>query len=346
MFNQKIMRNVFLLKWQIVFCIVSFFFATEWVFAQIVTFSEDTTISIAVDSTAVSLVIPAGSTADEVIVNASSVEVTKGSSGTITITSPIRINLANNQNLQTACDPNQSKLIITVATKVIITPTSTTDYCATVLRGSDGGSGGSSGGSTGGSVSVTTTSTTPETETPKEEASMFKDIGSFKASEQKKILQIAELMLEQKTYKVPATKRYRPAILTRGGFAIQIWNAVAGLGCGSDEKFPGIEACKKKAVEEKFISDSFETDKKVTRLQNYDVLLKAKKISLDKTFTGDDLEEVCSDVKKGTKKMARVYFTARQHGIALKYKGNKCKLDFSFSRQEAAKFAVKALAVE
>ncbi|MBI2638522.1 hypothetical protein HYW83_02935 [Candidatus Peregrinibacteria bacterium] len=321
--------------------------------SSVITFSEDTTITITVEATAVSLVIPAGSTADEVIVNTSSVEITKGSEGNISITSSGRINLVNNQNFQTACDADKSKVAITVDTKVIITPTSTADYCAANLAGGGaGGGGGGGGGSSGGSIVVTTqpvssdAETTPETETPPEEEPMFKDIGKLKKSEQEKILQIAELMLEQKTYKVPATKKYWPSRLTNGYLGIQVWNAVAGIGCGSDKKFPGITACKKEAIKAKFIPSSFSTAKKVTRLQNYEVLLNARNISLDETFTGDDLEEICSDVKKGTKKMAQVYFTARANGIAVKYKGSKCKLNLGFSRKDAASFAVKALAAK
>lgn len=323
-----------------IFLIVSYT-ALVQVAAQSVSFSEDTTVTITVGGSSINLRIPAGSLVNEFIVNASSLEITKGSAGGIAVISSDRIELVNDKGLQTKCESGISKLEITVEAKIIITPTSNTEYCSSATGG------GGSGGSTGGTVAATTPSETPETpETPPKKEPMFKDIGSLKESDQKKILQIAELMLEQKTYKVPAAKKYSPNLLTRGSFAIQIWNAAAGIGCGSDKEFPGITACKKKAVEEKFIPDAFATSKKVMRLTNYEVLLKARNIPLDKTFTADDLEEVCSDVKKGTKKMAQVYFTARANGIAVKYKGNKCKLSLGFSKKEAAHFAVKALAAK
>lgn len=328
----------------------SFLFSATALADPIVTFSEDTTLNITVAGSSTNFTISAGSTANEVIVNVSSIEITKGSAGNITLLSPNKLYLANDQSLSTNCDTNNSKLIITVASKIIITPISQDNYCAAILAGSGGGGGGGGSGtglsSTGVVADATTGGTSGSSTSVVEEGPLFKDISDLSKSDQSKILQIAQLMLDQKTYKVPSTKKYRPASLTRGDFDIQIWNAVAGIGCGSDEKYPGITACKKQAVEAKLISDSFPTDKRVTRLMNYMVLLKAKKIKLEKDFSGDDLEEACSDVKKGSSGVAQIYFTARKYKIASKYKGNSCRLNFGFSRKEAARFAVRAIGAE
>lgn len=369
--------NISLLSkwWFAILGIGLFFFAVPVSMGQAIigsgdiTFTTDVTLNITVNGSSTNLIIPGGSTANEVIVNASSVEITKGSEGHISINSPGRLNLENDKNLQTACDGNQSKLTITIETKVIITPTSASDHCAAVLLGggSAGGGGTSGGGGTGGgSGGVSTPSilpgattppdtTTPPTEQPPAEEPTvdFKDIKKLTEKEQANIVELFKAMLKQYAAKMPANKKYYPNNSARGDFSISTWNTVAGIGCGSQEKFPGNARCKKEAVKAGLLPDDFiktpakfKAFTRVTRLQNYEVLLKARKIPLEQDFSADDLKEVCSDVKKASKKMARVFFTARKYGIAVKYKGNRCSLNSSFKKKEAPRFALKALMAE
>ncbi|MBI2638839.1 DUF2341 domain-containing protein [Candidatus Peregrinibacteria bacterium] len=167
--------------------------------------------------------------------------------------------------------------------------------------------------------------------------SLFKDIDKLKESDQKNIVSIVQFMLDQKTYKVPKNKKYQPKIIVKGLAALQMVNALAEVGCK--------EGCKKAAVKAELVKDKFDLKKKVTRLDMYEMLLKARGAKLE-SADPDDLKDVCEDEKKATKREASIFFTARKYKIAKKYKGSSCKLDKGFSKVEAAYFAVKAKEIE
>jgi hypothetical protein len=93
------------------------------------------------------------------------------------------------------------------------------------------------------------------------------------------------------------------------------------------------------------VKEKFLMEKKVTRLDMYELLLKARGVKLE-SADADDLKEVCSDHKKPTKQEASIFFTARKRQISKKYKGGVCRLNKGFSKIEAAYFATKAQAVE
>ena len=181
-------------------------------------------------------------------------------------------------------------------------------------------------------------------ETPKVEPP-FVDLEDLGGTDKKKILDLVRLMTEQKTYVKPSTKEFGPFFVVKGNFALNVLNAVAGVGCGSEEGYPGMKKCLDTARAEDIVSSTFKLNEKVTRGDFYRALLKARNVELVDS-TPEDLAAYCSDASDASEEMARVYATAKRYRIAVRYKGDMCRLNVAFSRLEAVQFATKALGVK
>ena len=125
-------------------------------------FLQDTTVDLTVGGTSTSFTIVAGSDADSVVADTSTLTVTISSGQSFTITSADRKKLVNDGSVEYTCDSTQSSLTITKSstTTVIITPGS--DQACSI----GGGGGSSSGGSVSSSVSTPTPTPTPASTTP------------------------------------------------------------------------------------------------------------------------------------------------------------------------------------
>lgn len=250
----------------------------------------------------------------------------------------------------TTCD-TAGKSKLEVEGTVTITPTKPASTAAEYKNTCDyriGGGGSSGGGGGGGGGSTVTPSTTQITQVTQktgeieEEKIEFVDIDKLKSSVQQNILQLATLMIEKNTYDMPKSKKFQPNASTVGEFALQTALAVSGDGCGGSNGYPGASKCKKQAVSEKIVNSKFKLNAKISRVQYYDILLKAIGAKLVSS-SAKNLKAVCKDVKNANKQTARVFITAKNAGIASVYKGNKCGLGSAFPRWQAAQFAVRAL---
>lgn len=251
----------------------------------------------------------------------------------------------------TMCDTaGKSKLEVEGTVTVIPTKPATTaaeykNTCDFRIGGGGSASSGSSGGSGGATVTPSTTQTAQivQKKTEAEEEKIeFVDIGTLKSDVQQNILQLAGLMVAKNTYDMPKSKKFQPNSATQGEFVLQAALAVSGDGCGSDNGYPGASKCKKQAVNKKIITDKFKLNVKTSRVQYYDILLKAIGAKLVPASI-KDLKAVCKDVKNATGQMAKVFMTAKNAGITSVYKGNKCGLASAFPRRETAQFAIRAL---
>lgn len=259
-----------------------------------------------------------------------------GTSGVVKIKSTAKVDIGRSYNSAglalASCDSNGSLLTISAngSASVTVTITPPVDGKVCVAEG---------GGGWSGNVPPVVV-IEPEKPEPLE----FKDVS---IADSKTVFAVVDLMLAQKTYKAPYGKKFGVKIVTRGGFSLQIWNALAGIGCGDAEKYPGLKKCLETAFTAKLVDDKFTTGEKITRLKNYEVLLKTRDIKLEDS-TAAKLRRTCrGDVSasSATDQAAKVFFTAKKYGIAAVYKGSKCQLDKPFSRLEAAKFAKRAMAV-
>ncbi|MBI4995126.1 hypothetical protein HZC21_05845 [Candidatus Peregrinibacteria bacterium] len=250
----------------------------------------------------------------------------------------------------TVCD-TAGKSKLEVEGTVTITPTkpasTAAEYkntCDFRISGSGGGSSGSGGSGGGSIVTPTTTQLTKVTQKIEEEEKVeFVDIGKLKTDIQQAILQLAGKMVEENTYNMPKNKKFQPDTSAKGEFTLQTALAVSGIGCGgSGSDYPGASECKKQAVSKKIVNDKFKLNAKISRVQYYDILLKAMGAKLASAST-KDLKVVCKDAKNETKQMAKVFMTAKNAGIASVYKENKCGLKSAFPRWQAAQFAIRAL---
>lgn len=333
-------------------------------FAADVTISETITVPLTIGSETVNFSLLGGSlNYFSVSTDKISFSVPQGDKFYITGPSSISFGAA------TVCStPGKSKL--EVEGTVIITPTkpasTEAEYkntCDYRVSGGGGSSGGSSGGGGGGSL-VTPTATTQtiqvvkKTEEEKkeeveeekvkeedEERIEFADIGKLKAAVQQNILQLAALMIEKNAYGMPKNKKFLPRASTNGGFALQTALTVSGDGCGGTGGYAGASKCKKQAVGEKMVNSKFKLNAKVSRVRYYEILLKALGVKLASASI-KELKAVCKDAKGASKKMAKVFMTARSAGIASVYKGKKCGLKSAFPRWQAAQFAMRALAAK
>ncbi|TSC78087.1 MAG: penicillin-resistant DD-carboxypeptidase [Parcubacteria group bacterium Gr01-1014_24] len=120
------------------------------------TFSVDTTVTV----NSRDYTITANSAATTIEVGATTLTVTVPASSTLTLVSPLRDTLTNNLGLAQSCNLSQNSVLVTGATTVIFTPTST----ACTFGGSGGlvsGGGGGGGSSSASPTATVATSTTP-----------------------------------------------------------------------------------------------------------------------------------------------------------------------------------------
>lgn len=314
---------------------------------------ETINVTITVGGSSVTLNLVGGSLLDELIVNASSLEITKGASGGVTVVSNDKIQLLNDQGLETKCESGLSKLEITTNTKVIITPTSTAVYCSNPTTGLSGGSTGSSpstptttttsptsnAGTTPPQGTGTTTMTTP----PKRFAAVdFKDLGKLKSSARTPIEQMVDYMLNQKTYAFPPNQLFKYRNVTDATFGLRIAAALSEKCCSAEKEYPGFSKLRASAEAAGIIDKSFKSKAKLTRIEFYEYLLKALGVPMVKA-TVKDLEKVCDDLKAPTDETASIFLTAKKYNIASRYSGKKCMLHMQFSKTEAAKWGSRAL---
>lgn len=316
---------------------------------------ETINVSITVGGSSVTLNIVGGSLLDELIVNASSIEITKGASGGVTVVSPDKIQLLNDQNLVTKCESGISKLEITTNTKVIITPTSMAVYCSNQM--SIGLSGGSAGPSPSTAPTTTTTSptsntgstpaggtgTTTVTTPPKRFAAVdFKDLAKLKASARTPIEQMVDYMLAKKTYAFPPNQMFKYRNVTDATFGLRIAAALSEKCCSTETEYPGFSKLRAAAEAAGIIDKSFKSKAKLSRTEFYEYLLKALGVPMVKAEV-KDLEKVCDDLKAPTDEMASIFLTAKKYNIASRYSGRKCMLHMHFSKTEASKWGSRAL---
>lgn len=318
---------------------------------------ETINVMITVGGSSVTLNIVGGSLLDELIVNASSLEITKGASGGVTVVSNDKIELLNDQNLVTKCESGISKLEITTNTKVIITPTSMAVYCSNQM--SIGLSGGSAGPSPSTAPTTTTTTTPPASNTgttpagspgtttvttpPKRFAAVdFKDLGKLKASARTPIEQMVDYMLAQKTYAFPPNQMFKYRNVTDATFGLRIAAALSDKCCSAETEYPGFSKLRTAAQAAGIIDKSFKSKAKLTRIEFYEYLLKALGVPMVKAEV-KDLEKVCDDLKAPTDETASIFLTAKKYNIASRYSGRKCMLHMQFSKTEAAKWGSRAL---
>ena len=320
------------------------------VFAQNITVSQDVTISLTGIGRYLQL-LSTSSALNQFTINDAGTTLTVvlvAGSGSVTIASTEGLDMGGSNNdaniALSQCNSSGSKLIITAdsaTTKtVVITPNNTICSSSSAVSASGGPGGDTSSSQQAG---VSTSSQTPDAGDTEVQ---FVDIGKLKDNVQQAILQLATLMIEKDTFEMPKNKKFQPNASARGEFILRTALAVSGIGCGeSGNGYPGASQCKKQAVSKKLVTDKFKLNAKMSRAQYYDVLLKAMGVKLVSAST-KDLKAVCKDTKKMTKKMAQVFMTARDAGIASVYKGKKCGLESAFPRWQAAQFAARSLNIK
>lgn len=227
----------------------------------------------------------------------------------------------------------------TTAVSITITPPTTGNVTCTTI-GLGGGGGGGGGGSP---PPAPAPAPSPPSPTPPGEEPIGEPVDV--PATDKFIMPLVKLMLDKKVYKFPENKIFGTKKITKGSFALQIALAVSDLELGFTE-YPGLKKIKATAIKAwPDIAKNFPKGK-VSRYDFYELLLAAREISKLESKTVSDLKEACKDVKKPTKSMAQVYFTAKKFGFTGKYTGGKCRLHMPFPRKEAAKFAMKAYAIK
>lgn len=307
------------------------FILPTFVFAGDVTIpgGEELTISIGGQD----YTIQAGSTATSVAVGDGTFTITTGSGDNVSISSSTGKKMDNDSGLVATCigTSGVSKLSVGANKTVVFSPSGATE-CLNIPNSGGGSGGGGSGASGGGQ-----TSQNQEVQEP--ESMKFKDVTK---SNEGIIMPLVNLMLANKTYKMPINKIYGVRSVAKGLFLTQVLMTVAGENCGSVSTFQGARYCRSAAIKAKIISSTFPIGN-VTRVKYYEALLKAKKIPLKTNVTVAGLKKVCIDAKGSTLQMAKVYMTAKQAGIAGVYPGKKCRLSMAFSKTEAAKFAMRAV---
>lgn len=279
--------------------------------------------------------------------------------GEVQISSPDRMDIGGtNNSLRESlafCNENESRLKIassaTTNVVITITPPSAGTVCTSTGSGGGGGGGGGGSSSPPPPAPEPLPAEQPPAEQPgeqpaappeeEEEELKFKDVPKT----DKFIVPLVQLMLERKTYKFPKTAIFGTKKVTKGTFALQIALAVSDLDFGF-EKYPGLAKIRKTAVKTwPDVAKNFPKGK-VKRYDFYELLLVARGIGKIESKTTKDLKKACKDVEKPTRDMAKVYFAAKKFGFAGVYQGGKCRLEMPFARKEAAKFAMKAYAIQ
>lgn len=293
-----------------------------------------------------------GGTASSVVVGTSSFTITTASGESVVVSSSLGKKLTNSANIPTQCFTGEARLTVPANASVVFTPTGDI-FCSSSGGGGGGSGGGSSSSSSSGStaagaaMSGPTAATNPTALKPAapKEKSMFSDIDDLSGIDKKKILDLVKLMMSQNTFAKPSDDKFGPLYVVKGNFALNVLNAVAGIGCGSDEGYPGMKRCLETARAEHIVSSTFKLNAKTTRAEFYRALLKARGVELIDS-NSEYLATYCNDAQDGDDELAKVFATAKRYRIAVMYKGGTCRLDVPFSRLEAVRFAAKALTVK
>jgi hypothetical protein len=199
----------------------------------------------------------------------------------------------------------------------------------------------------------------------------FKDFADMTSAEQAMVKSLIAKLLGAKTFMMPASLNFYPKTLVKWSTAVKYLTYAAGTNCGSATAYPGFIACGKVATaagltnyasfDASHLSDLSKGN--LTRLEFYDSVMKARKLPVADTLTGDDLAAACSDssitfsalgrkTALGTlsdaekARIANVFAAARKYGIAAKYAKDACRLHVAFTRVELVKLVTKALAAK
>lgn len=313
------------------------------VLAQNVRFPETTVnVPITIGSTTYTLKISPGSLIDTLVVNPTSIQVTKGSAtgSGLTITSTDRFELNNDKSIVTKCDGGLSKLEITTTNDAVtITPASNAAFCGEQQQLTGGGGGPPPPAPPSPPPAPKKNEPSPEV---KKEVEKIKEIKKVKKDDQEAITEMLSLMVQQKTYKIPKSKKVQLNAKLNGEFALRIATALTDLCCSNDAKAPSFTKLQKIAKKARLFSGTFRAGTTMTRLKFYELLLESLGVELVET-TAKDVNEVCTDAKNLTLQQARVFATARSLEIASTYKGGKCLLNGTLNNQDALKFGYRAL---
>ncbi|PIQ78046.1 hypothetical protein COV82_02005 [Candidatus Peregrinibacteria bacterium CG11_big_fil_rev_8_21_14_0_20_46_8] len=287
------------------------------------------------------------------VVNSSSLTITKGDAAYVLVYSFDKHNLTNDGGISVQCFPegqtaNYSQLTITGSDPVVVTPIAT-DYCAdpSTPASSGGGGGGqtvSAGG--GGSRSVTDDDEDQDEERPaaEEEEAVFPADVSRSSDIFSAINAVTDVMVASGSYSLPVSKNFGPENALTWTYLSQVALGLKGLSC--EDTITG-RNCRASAKKADLIPSTLMT-RVPTRLDVYRAMLKVIDYDIENTRTTRlTLAFLCRDFTRTELDMRELDFSSddkitygaiikssRIHRFASRFISKKCYLDKALRKSE------------